>query len=140
MGFSVRFTAKRIMRNKHDFLRFNLIFTLAEVEKRFKVKVELLEKEFSRRIRKELSIKNPVPTVFCVKTKELSDILVDKVYAIAGKRYALPGNVYDIDFIVRKGGELNREGLREEFGERNETVEGLKRAMLLLEKSDRKKL
>ena len=118
----------------------DLDFKLAELEKEFKVKVELLEKEFTRGIRRDIRVEHPVPTIVYVKTKEMSDILVDKVCAIAGRSYALPRNVYDVDFIVRNGGKLNREHLEEEFGEWRETKGGLKRAVVLLEKADHKSI
>jgi len=118
----------------------DLDFKLAELEKEFKVKVELLEKEFTGGIRKGIRVEHPVPTIVYVETKEISDILVDKVCAIAGKSYALPRNVYDVDFIVRNGGKLNREHLEEEFGEWRETKGGLKRAIALLEKADHKSI
>lgn len=140
MDFNVGFTAKKILSNKHDFLRFNLDFTVAEVRKRFKVKVELLEKDFKRGVRKELNIRYPVPTIIYVKTKELSDILVDKVCAIAGRSRALPRNIYDVDFIVRRGCRLDPERLREEFGEWRETKEGLDKAIITLGKTDDKSI
>lgn len=140
MGFNVESTGRKISRNKHDFLRFNLDFNVVGVKKKLKVKVELLKKEFNKPVRRELSIRHPIPTVVYVRTKELSDILVDKVCAIAGKSYALSRNICDIDFIVRNGGELNQRGLLEEFGEWKETREGLRWAILLLRKADRKRI
>jgi predicted nucleotidyltransferase component of viral defense system len=140
MGFNIGSTAKKILSNKHDFLRFNLIFIVAGMSKRFRIKVELLEKDFTRGVRREFSIKYPTPTVVYVKIKELSDILVDKVCAIAGRSYALPRNIYDVDFIVRKGGKLNPKHMEEEFGEWRETREGLRKAITLLERADRKSI
>lgn len=140
MNFSVRLTAKRILTNRHGFLRFNLDFTIAEWEKAFRVKVELLEKGFTRGVHRELRVEHPIPTVVYVRTKEISDILVDKICAIAGRSYALPRNVYDVDFIVRNGGKLRRDHLEEEFGEWKETKGGLKRAIVLLRRADPRSL
>lgn len=140
MGFDVELAGKKISSNKHYFLRFNLNFIVAGISRRFKIKVELLEKDFARGVRREFSIKHPAPTVIYVKTKELSDILVDKVCAIAGRSYALPRNIYDVDFIVRKGGKLDPKHMREEFGEWRETSEGLKKAVTILERVDRKSI
>jgi len=134
MSFEVKLAMKKILSNKSDFLRFNLNFELAQLA--FKVKVELLQREFRRGIRREIHIELPVPTVVYVKTKEISDILVDKICAIAGRSYALPRNIYDVDFIVRNGGKLNAKNLKEEFGEWRETKGGLRRARALLEKAD----
>jgi len=140
MDFNIGFAAKKISSNKHDFLRFNLIFIVAGMNKRFRIKVELLEKDFIRGVRREFSIKYPIPTVIYVKTKKLSDILVDKVCAIAGRSYALPRNIYDVDFIVRKGGKLDPKHMEKEFGEWRETREGLRKAITLLERVDRKSI
>lgn len=138
MGFDVELAGRKISGNKHNFLRFNLNFSIAGIGRKLKVKVELLEKEFTRRMRKELYIEHPIPTVIYVRTKALSDILVDKVCAIAGKSYVLPRNVYDVDFIVRNGGKLEEKRLLEEFGEWKETREGLKKALHFLRRADHK--
>ena len=87
-----------------------------------------------------MRVEHPVPTIVYVKTKEVSDILVDKVCAIAGRGHALPRNVYDVDFIVRNGGKLNLEHLEEEFGEWKETKGGLRKAIALLREADHRSI
>jgi len=125
LGISTKITSVKYYSERPEMLRFFVVFSSKSFFKRFRIKLEILNKFFERYVMKDLLLEMPIRSIAYIKVKNLSDILIDKICSFAGRPYFPFTDIFDIWFIRRQGVNINPKVLLSEFGLWRETPESL---------------